>query len=207
MFVVGVDRLRLVWGTPMQEFITAAITLVLSNMTVTLLVVGLITAAIISLTARRRHKAGFVSGTFLNQFLLFSVGVGYAYNFIMHSIFGEFTAKIIGWAQSPFQLEVAFASLGFALVGFVAFPRRRAILVKFLALLGPAAFLWGAAGGHIYQIATTGNSAEGNAGSILYTDILLPIIGFVFLWWHGMAVRRTGAAELGDPQPNSASPM
>ncbi|MGN6198846.1 DUF6790 family protein [Humibacter sp.] len=184
----------------MQEFMTAAITLILSNMTVTLFVVGLISAAIISLASRHRHEPGFVSGAFLNQFLLLSVGVAYAYNFLMHSVFGDFTAKIIGWAQSPFQLEVAFASLGFALVGFVAFSRRRSLMVKFVALLGPAVFLWGDAGGHIYQIATTGNTAAGNAGSILYSDILLPFIGFALLWWHGAATRRHETASVRDPE-------
>ena len=178
----------------MQAFMTDAITLIFSNMPVTLFIVGLITAGIISLASRHRHEPGFVSGAFLDQFLLLSVGVAYAYNFLMHSVFGDFTAKVIGWAQSPFQLEVAFASLGFAVVGFIAFSRRRSLLVKFVALVGPAVFLWGAAAGHIYQIATTGNTAEGNAGSILYTDILLPLIGFGLLWWHGAAARRSEAA-------------
>jgi hypothetical protein len=172
---------------------TAVITLILGNMTVTLFVVGLITAAIVSIASRHRHEPGFVSGAFLNQFLLLSVGVGYAYNFVMHSVFGDFTAKIIGWAQSPFQLEVAFASLGFAVVGFIAFTRRRGLLVKLVALVGPAVFLWGDAAGHVYQIASTGNMAAGNAGSILYTDILLPFIGFALLWWHAAVVRRRGS--------------
>jgi hypothetical protein len=176
-----------------------AIILIFSNMTVTLLIIGLIVAAILAVASKHRHERGYVSGVFLNQFLLFSVAISYLYNFVAHSIFGDFIAKQIGWQQSPFQLEVAFASLGFALVGFVAFGRRRALLVKFVALLGPAAFLWGAAGGHIYDLATSGNTAPGNAGSILYTDIVLPLIGFAFLWWHAAAVRRESAsARIGD---------
>lgn len=43
-------------------------------------------------------------------------------------------------------------------------------------------FLWGAAIGHIHQIVTTGNEAPGNAGVMLYTDILLPLAGFILLW-------------------------
>lgn len=152
-----------------------AIVLILSNMTVTLLVVGLVVAAILALASKHRREHGYVSGAFLNQFLLFSVAIGYLYNFVVHSVFGDFIAKEIGWDQSPFQLEVAFASLGFSLVGFVAFSRQRSLLVKFVALLGPAVFLWGAAGGHIYDIITSGNLAPGNAGSILYTDVALPL--------------------------------
>ncbi|MCP2635486.1 hypothetical protein K0817_002765 [Microbacterium sp. HD4P20] len=176
----------------MQAVIEGAITLVLSNFTVTLFLLGLLTAGIGMLRARRRDglTAAVVWEELLNHFLLLSVGVSYLYNFVMHSVFGDFTAEIIGWDQSPFQLEVAFASLGFAAVGFLAFPRRQGWVVKLAALLGPALFLWGAAAGHIYQIATAGNQAQGNAGSILYTDILLPLIGFVFLWGFVAASRR-----------------
>jgi hypothetical protein len=81
----------------------------------------------------------------------------------MHTIFGEMTARFIGWQPSPFQAEVGFASLGFAVVG-------------------PALFLLCAAGGHLYQMIAAGNFAPGNAGVIFYTDILIPLIGFALLW-------------------------
>ncbi|MDX2375883.1 hypothetical protein M4I32_03610 [Microbacterium sp. LRZ72] len=177
----------------MDELIGESIELVLSNFTVTLFVLGLVTAGIGMLRTRRRRgelRPVQVWGALLNHFLLLSVGVSYVYNFVMHSIFGDFTAQIIGWDQSPFQLEVAFASLGFAAVGFLAFPRRQHWMVKLAALLGPALFLWGAAGGHVYQILTAGNEAQGNSGSILYTDVLLPIVGFFFLWGYVTTWRR-----------------
>ena len=184
----------------MQAALTDLTTLLLSNFTVTLFVLGLITAGFGMLRARRhgRLTASVVWGRLLDHFLLLSVGVSYLYNFVMHSVFGDFTAEIIGWDQSPFQLEVAFASLGFAAVGFLGFPRRQGWMVKLAALLGPALFLWGAAGGHIFQLITAGNEAQGNAGSILYTDILLPIAGFVFLWGYVATGRRerVGADEL-----------
>lgn len=72
-------------------------------------------------------------------------------------------------------------------------------MVKLAALVGPALFLWGAAGGHIHQLITAGNEAQGNAGSILYTDILMPLAGFLFLWRFVVATRRERAAgEVGD---------
>ncbi|WP_205789254.1 DUF6790 family protein [Microbacterium sp. CPCC 204701] len=178
----------------MEAAVTDLTILLLSNFTVTLLVLGLLTAGIGMLRARRHGllTASVVWGRLLDHFLLLSVGVSYLYNFVMHSVFGDFTAEIIGWNQSPFQLEVAFASLGFAAVGFLAFPRRQGWMVKLAALLGPAIFLWGAAGGHIYQLLTAGNQAQGNAGSVLYTDILLPVAGFVFLWGFAATTRRDG---------------
>jgi len=39
----------------------------------------------------------------------------------MHVFFGDMAARFIGWANSPFQAEVGFASLGFSVVGFLAF--------------------------------------------------------------------------------------
>lgn len=177
----------------MDEIIGMTIEIVMSNFTVVLFLLGLVTAGFSMLRTKRGTgtlTSRQVWGALLNHFLLLSIGVSYLYNFVMHSVFGDFTAQIIGWDQSPFQLEVAFASLGFALVGFFAFPRRQGRAVKFAAVLGPAAFLWGAAGGHIFQIITTGNIAPGNAGSILYTDILLPIAGFAFFWGYARAVHR-----------------
>jgi hypothetical protein len=54
--------------------------------------------------------------------------------------------------------------------------------VRFAAILGPACFLVGAGVVHLREIATTGNLAPGNAGSVLYTDFLGPAVGFA-LWW------------------------
>jgi hypothetical protein len=99
--------------------------------------------------------------------------VSFLYNFIFHVFFGEMAASFIGWADSPFQAEVGYASLGFAAVGFLAF--RGNCCVRFAAILGPAMFQWGAAVGHIHDIVTTGNMAPGNAGIMLYSDILLPV--------------------------------
>lgn len=185
----------------MGEVIGTIVEVVLSNFTVTALVLGLVTALVGMW--RIRHRTGRLTAAdvwsrLLDHFLLWSVGIAYVYNFVMHSVFGDFTAEIIGWSQSPFQLEVAFASLGFALVGFLAFPRRQGAMVKLAALIGPAVFLWGAAGGHIFQIVTAGNTAAGNAGSILYTDVLLPVIGFVLFVG---AVRADASARRGFAAP------
>lgn len=45
-----------------------------------------------------------------------------------------------------------------------------------------ACFLWGAAGVHVQEMISAGNFAPGNAGVIFYTDLLLPVIRFLFLW-------------------------
>lgn len=50
------------------------------------------------------------------------------------------------------------------------------------ALIWPAVFLWGAAGGHAYQMIKAHDLASGNAGIVFWTEILLPVIGFIILY-------------------------
>lgn len=151
----------------------------LSNFTLTFLVVGLVFAAIDLARQRRPRPAGVVAEALLSWFLFFSIGVSFLYNFVMHVFFGEMAARFIGWADSPFQAEVGYASLGFAAVGFLAFRGGRDL--RLAAILGPALFLWGAAIGHAIQMVRMHNFAPGNAGVVFWTDILLPVAGFVLL--------------------------
>jgi hypothetical protein len=156
-----------------------AIRFLLKNFTLTLLVIGLIASA-----ASLQRRSGPLTAPVLvealfSYFILCSIALSYLYNFVIHVFFGEMAAHFIGWADSPFQREVGFASLGFALVGFLAF--RGTFSARVAASVGPACYLLGAAGGHILEILRTGNLAPGNSGVILYTDILLPLIGFALL--------------------------
>jgi uncharacterized membrane protein len=76
---------------------------------------GLICAAISVM--RGRGQAG---ERLLAYYALFSVGCLHLVNFVYHVFFGAMSARFIGWADSPFQTELGFASLGYALVGFIA---------------------------------------------------------------------------------------
>jgi hypothetical protein len=152
----------------------------LSNFTLTFLALGLAAAIVQLLFGWRRFSAAFVVEALLRWFLFFSIGASFLYNFVMHTFFGVMSARFIGWADSPFQAEVGFASLGFSLVGFLAF--RRSFDLRLAAIVGPAAFLLGAAGGHIYQMVTAGDFAPGNAGSVFWTDIGVPLAGLLLLF-------------------------
>ena len=152
----------------------------LSNFTLTFFVLGLIASAIALWFAPPPRTFPVIVEALFSYFLLFSIGFSYFYNFVFHVFFGEMAARFIGWADSPFQAEVGFASLGFAIVGLLAF--KGSFGLRLAAIVGPACFLWGAAGGHIYQMITAHNFAPGNAGVIFYSDILVPIVGFAFLW-------------------------
>ena len=152
----------------------------LSNFTLTFLALGLVASAVSLLRAPRPLTTSVVIEALFAYFILFSIALCNFYNFTMHVFFGETAARFIGWADSPFQREVGFASLGFAVVGLLAF--RGSFDMRVAAVVGPACFLLGAAGGHILEIIRTGNLAPGNAGVMLYTDILIPLVGFALLW-------------------------
>jgi MFS family permease len=172
---------------------------VLSNFTLTFLVVGFI-FAFISLVFKHKplQKKQIIEAIF-SYFLLFSIGISYLYNFVMHVFFAEMTAAFIGWANSPFQYEVGFASLGFAIVGLLAF--RQGLAFRAASIIGPSFFLWGAAGGHVYQMITSHNFAPGNAGIIFWTDIFLPVIAFVLLY---LQYSQEKSENLADSKANPA---
>jgi hypothetical protein len=165
---------------------------VLSNFTLTLLVIGLLASAISYFAKPAPRTSAQLVEALFSYFLLFSVGISFFYNFVVHVFFGDMAARFIGWANSPFQAEVGFASLGFAAVGFLAFRGDRGM--RTAAVVGPALFLLGAAGGHIYQMITAHNFAPGNAGIVFWTDILVPAIGFGLLYLQ--AGTRTASAPI-----------
>jgi hypothetical protein len=152
----------------------------LSNYPLTFFLCGIICSIVSIYRHRKLSDKAFITEALLSYYCLFSVGIFFTYNFIMHVFFGRMSASFIGWADSPFQLEVGFASLGFGVVGLMAF--RNNFSFRLASILGPAFFQFGAAGGHTYQMIAHHNFSPGNAGIIYWTDWFLPLIGFVFLF-------------------------
>lgn len=158
----------------------------LMNFTLTFLVVTAVVALIVIAVKRPGWHGAWA--TSLNWFLFWAIGITYIYSGFFHIAFGDMAAASIGWENNGFQAEVGYASIGMSLVALIAFPKRMPWSLKFAALVTPACFLWGAASAHIIDIIETQNFAPNNAGIILYTDLLVPVIGFV-LWGAAYATR------------------
>ena len=171
--------------------IEQAIAAVVSNYPLTFFVIGLVVAGMAIARAPRPITGAVAVDRLLAWYVLFNIGVMYLVNFVFHVFFGQMSAAFIGWADSPFQFEVGTASLGFSIAGFIAafgsFDRR------LIAIIGPSIFTLGAAVGHIYQMVTAHNFAPGNAGVIFYTDFIIPLVGFLLLWWQWRITSRTAA--------------
>jgi hypothetical protein len=126
---------------------------VLENFTLALLVLGLVASAVSLLRLPRPWSPSVIIEAIFSCFILFSIALSYLYNFVAHVFFSEVAARFIGWADSPFQREVGFASLGFSVVGFLAF--RGSFDMRVAAVVGTGCFLLGAASGHILEILRT----------------------------------------------------
>ncbi|MBU3664397.1 MAG: hypothetical protein FGM15_00755 [Chthoniobacterales bacterium] len=158
----------------------AFVTFALSNFPLTFTVLGLIAAGVQILKTPAPRPRGRSAEAVLRWFLFFGIGVTFFYNFVCHVFFGDMAAKFIGWAQSPFQAEVGWASLGYAVLGFMASRGSRDLRIGIIAAL--ACFMWGAASGHIYQMVTAHDFAPGNAGVMFWCDIFMPLFGIFLLW-------------------------
>ena len=160
--------------------VNTIITSAISNPALSIFIIGTVVSLIVIFFKDKPLVKNTVIEVLFSYFLLFSVGINYFVNFIFHVFFGDMIAEFIGWPNSPFQLEVGFASLGFAVIGVLAF--KGSFGMRAAAIIGPAMFTLGAAGGHIYQMVNTNNFAPGNAGTVFWLDIILPIIGFILLY-------------------------
>jgi hypothetical protein len=156
------------------------IVFIVANYAFTMFVLGFVAAGIALAAKPYPRPFNALAETLFAYFLLFNIGLSYLVNFVMHVFFGEVASRFIGWPWSPFETEVGFASLGFSLVGFLAF--RGSYGLRTAAIVGPSMFLFGAAGGHVYQMIVAHNFEPGNAGLVFYMDIIIPIVGFVLLW-------------------------
>jgi hypothetical protein len=159
---------------------TSLIFFFIGNYFFTFLIVGLIAAGISLLNKPKPLRINTVAEAFFSYYLLFTIGINNLVNFVFHVFVGDMAAKFIGWENSPFQAEVGFASLGVGIAGLIAF--KASLPFRFATLIPPLCFSLGAAGGHIYQMVVAHNFSPGNVGLVLPIDIIIPIVGLLFLW-------------------------
>lgn len=114
-------------------------------------------------------------------FLGFGIGVGSIFSGLAQIISPEMVVQSVGWPNTPFLREVGFANISYGILGIIS--------IKYHSFWAPtiiayAVFMWGAAISHIYNIQQTGNLASGNAGTVLYIDILMPILFILRLFTY-----------------------
>jgi hypothetical protein len=110
----------------------------------------------------------------LAQWMLFlALGVPSIFNAIPHVFFRERFARSFGWKPSPFQYDLAGATVGIGLGAIAAavLGLAAAWAIFFVA----ASFMWGATTVHVTNMVRSGNLLTKNIGPILLWDILAPL--------------------------------
>ncbi|MCS5497427.1 hypothetical protein NY547_09280 [Cnuibacter physcomitrellae] len=188
-----------------SDIISTVLEAVIGNYLISCFVLGLIVAVVEVLRWKGPRTASVISGLFLNEFILYALGVAFAINFVMHSVFGDYAAKTIGWAQSPFQLELALASLGFAIIAFVVCGRRAQFRAKAAVVVAAFVSGLGDAAGHVYQMVVNDDYAVNNTGLLLIGDIVINVVGLALVVWHAVARRHDSRTGTDAAPPRTAA--
>ncbi|MDA8596920.1 hypothetical protein N9L26_01140 [Candidatus Pacebacteria bacterium] len=112
------------------------------------------------------------------------VVIGFAgiWSFIGHFFMSDYVARQIGWATgSPFQIELAFYTLGSAVAALLAVWLRGHIITALV--VSKAIFWYGAAYVHLQDAILHSNYSPLNIGTPLINDILFPTVLLTLLFY------------------------
>jgi hypothetical protein len=138
-----------------------------------------ILGALVQLFISKKPKTlNRVTEVLLIWFLGFGIGIGSLFSGLTQIIAPEMVAQSVGWPNTPFLQEVGFANISYAILGLISI-RYRSFWAP--TVIAYTIFMWGAALGHMFSIQQTGNLSAGNAGAVLYLDILMPLLFIILL--------------------------
>ena len=152
--------------------IESVIRAVLSNFPLVCLGIALIVAAV--RIARGARGAPLIVA---REVAFYALGLAGLWGFVFHVFMPQLASSAIGWQPSGFETEVGFANLALAVPGLMCPWQPRAFLLA--VAVAATCFLGGAAANHVYEIVTAHNLAPGNAGTILWTDVAIPLLVLV----------------------------
>jgi hypothetical protein len=125
--------------------------------------------------------------------IVVTIGVAGIVGALFHLFDGPDVAREIGFTRGDggFQTEVGFGdlALGVAAVLSIWFRDRYLLAVLVVASIS----LWGDAYGHIHQEIVTDNHDPDNTGPVLYSDILVPIVGLALYGVRERLLRRNSS--------------
>jgi len=115
----------------------------------------------------------------LRWWLVVTIGATGVFAWSGHIFRADEVAESIGFPpDNPFQWEVAWANMALGLIGIICAWRRD---FWWPTAIAAAAYLGGAAWGHIYELVEHDNHHENNSGPVLYLDIITPLVALALL--------------------------
>jgi hypothetical protein len=153
--------------------------------------VPLLGAIIHLFVSKKPRSLNRITELLLLWYLGVGIGVGSLFSGLVQVISPEIVAQSTGWGYSPFLREVGFANISYGILGLLAV-RFRNFWAP--AIIAYAVFMWGAAAGHIYEIQQTANLSAGNAGAVLYLDILMPLFLIILLLVYQKTLKKDSSS-------------
>jgi hypothetical protein len=112
--------------------------------------------------------------------IFFVIGINSLWEFLGNVMYSDQVAEYMGWSTgSPFQIEVGMANLAFGILGVLCLWEQKDFWLA--TALGASIFLFGSGLVHLWQIIIRHNIAAGNAGAILYFELIFPIVLLVLM--------------------------
>ncbi|PZM79020.1 MAG: hypothetical protein DKM50_09585 [Candidatus Margulisiibacteriota bacterium] len=111
----------------------------------------------------------------LKYLLIYAIGLQGIFAGLGHIFFANTLAQGIGWPTgSPFQFQVGISNLGMGVLGLLCAWKDEDFWLATVII--SSVFLFGAGISHVRQIILMKNYTSLNAGSILYSDVLVPFV-------------------------------
>ncbi len=134
---------------------------------------GIVLSSLLIVLITKRRSRSFIFEIALRMSLGID-GFGNIIGFFVHIFLADEIARSIGWQTgTPFQYEVAVANLAVGILGLLCFWRRDFYLP---AVIAKSVFAGGVGIVHIVDLVSMGNTSPGNAGVILYWDLIRPFL-------------------------------
>jgi hypothetical protein len=111
--------------------------------------------------------------------LVFSIGILGILSFFGHTFLPIVAAKYLRWLPSPFQQELANASLGFGVIGVLCIWFRGHFWTA--TAIGSSVWLFADAVDHIVDMVYNNNFSTINTGIVFYSDLLTPVLLIVLI--------------------------
>jgi hypothetical protein len=121
---------------------------------------------------RKLSKAKIIE-LFILYFIVFNIGLGNLIAFTYHVFFSEIAAAKIGWATSPFQIEVGIHDGAWGVLAILCIWFRKEFW--FATGIGWSIFMLGAGIGHLVQTVKHDNYAPYNF-FMIFNDIGVAVI-------------------------------
>ena len=130
---------------------------------------------------KKRTKAKLIELFLLYQ-LVFSVGITSLLSFVGLTLMADDIAKYFEWPACPFQQELGNVNLAFGVLGILCIWFRG--LFWLATIVGFSIWILGDGIHHLWLYFAYNNSSAGNIGAMLYTDMIVPVLLLILLFFY-----------------------